>query len=79
MASREVCDATGKLLEGDFETVKGLSERTYSAEALADVQAYLDARDALHTRLAGEWAWGLLRLREEWRMKYPAGKLPDEF
>jgi hypothetical protein len=79
MAHITICDATGEPLTGDRETINELAERVYSPDAAESVRAYLKARDELQERLAGEWTWGLLKLREEFREKFPDGKLPDEF
>jgi hypothetical protein len=58
----------------EFGTVK---KTIYCEECAPTVQAFINDRDALHTKLAELWEDGSERLIENWIKEHPSGTLPD--
>jgi hypothetical protein len=74
MAIQNTCDGCGQPVETPNK-IGIVLVRDYCDACKAVVEAYMQARDDLHTALASEWDTGATALREEYGAKLEA--LPD--
>lgn len=80
MGYKRFCDATRAIekAKDSFVEFGQVIKRQYAAEPAKDVQAFYDARDALHTRLCEEFREELDALKAQLVEKWPEIYLPDE-
>lgn len=77
MAIRYACDACGTSIEKPH--IRGqIRGRHYCDTCVPAIDAYLRARDALHTELAATFNERLATIKQEFHATRPEAKLPDE-
>ena len=77
MAIKYSCDGCGQ--DGtDFKARGLLNIKHYCSKCIDSVDAYLQARDDLHTQIAEAFSQGVVAMKNAWHKEYPKGKLPDE-
>lgn len=72
MSTRTICDGCGT--PGDTQERGLIKKLDYCADCAKKVDAFLAARDALHTDLVTRWEKSLAKLRKQ----YADMVLPDE-
>ena len=81
MAVRIVCECGAKQvekLEDGFLVVLGMAElRHYCDTCRIPAEAFLRARDELHTDIQRQWTGGLAALREKYGADMNGGSLPE--
>lgn len=81
MALRIICDGgCGANTENPEEFgIRGIAiKRQYCPDCLPVIDAYLKARNDLHTEAAKLFTNGMTTMRTAFQEQFPNGKLPDE-
>ncbi len=77
MAVKFGCDGCGLAIEKP--NVRGMVRQShYCDDCVPAVDAFLKARDDLHTEIANSFRIRLAALKTEFNRSLPDGKLPDE-
>ncbi len=79
MSAFDTCEGCGAFTAAGTQFEKrGLAKRSfYCGDCVSIVDAYLEARDKLHTNVAKAWEEGLTELREDFGGQLSRGSLPD--
>ena len=63
--------------ESEFVVMGHFAKCYYCEDCAKSVTAFNEARDVLHTDIAGKWQAGLKKLKAKWAKEHSGGSLPD--
>ncbi len=79
MATVTTCDGCEAIQGSDlFAEIGYVAQKQYCSVCEVSIRDFMLARDRLHTSIAEEWQTQFEMLKDEWHIKHPDGRLPDE-